>query len=232
MDITKLVRDPSIANEFGIVGDQVIAKKDCSILIPFNFIGHKLAVVSDQIFITSIFAIVIGNRYATCSACASMEISPDETSQIRIGGEEFLEFKFVAGQAVVPTTRVLIDSDLAFEINKYFYTHGRIPWYMSYDDVNVILEMHKEYNGLNISPNNIPFEIIASKICRDSKNKFAYYRHTDMTNPPVAVPFKSVLFNATNTTSKLLGSYLSDGVTSALISPAGRVETVETILRA
>ena len=138
----------------------------------------------------------------------------------------------MAGQVVIPTQNVLVDSDLAYEINKYFYTYGRVPWFMSYDDVNVILKYHKEYSGLNISPNNIPFEIVTSKITRDRNNKFVYYRHTGMAQGPVVVPFKSVLFNATNTTSKLLGSYLSDGFTSALLSPSESVETVETLLRA
>lgn len=232
MDISKLTRDSSLAENFVTVGTQVITKKDCSFLIPFNYLAHKLAKTGEQVFIASVFCIVIGDRYAVCSSCANLEISPDEINQIKILGVEYLEFKFAAGQTVIPTTKVLVDSDLAYEINKYFYTYGRVPWFMSYNDLGVILKDHKEYSGLNISPNNIPFEIVVSKITRDRTNKFLNYRHTPMAAGPVVVPFKSVLFNATNTTSKLLGSYLSDGFTSALLSPSETVETVETLLRA
>ena len=232
MDISNLKRDSSIADNFVTSGDRVLTKQDCSFLIPFNYLGHKLAKTGEQVFTAAIFCIVVGDRYAVCTCCANLEISPDEINQIKIRGEEYLEFSFVAGQVVIPTQNVLVDSDLAYEINKYFYTYGRVPWFMSYDDVNVILKYHKEYSGLNISPNNIPFEIVTSKITRDRNNKFVYYRHTGMAQGPVVVPFKSVLFNATNTTSKFLGSYLSDGFTSALLSPSESVETVETLLRA
>lgn len=232
MDISKLKRDPSLVDNFVTTNDRVITKQDCSFLIPFNYLAHKLATTGEQVFTASIFCIVVGDRYAVCASCANLEISPDEVNQIKILGVEYLEFNFAAGQVVIPTQNVLVDSDLAYEINKYFYTYGRVPWFMSYDDVNIILKMHKEYSGLNISPNNIPFEIVTSKITRDRNDKFTYYRHTGMSQGPVVVPFKSVLFNATNTTSKLLGSYLSDGFTSALLSPSESVETVETMLRA
>lgn len=232
MDFSKLVRDDNIADNFVQSGDRTLTKKDCSFLIPFNYLAHRLAKTGEQVFTVAIFAIVVGDRYAPCVACANLEITPDEINQIKIQGEEYLEFSFVAGQVVIPTRKVLVDSDLAYEINKYFYTYGRVPWFLNYDDVAVCLKMHKEYSGLNISPNNIPFEIVTSKICRDSSNKFLYYRHSPMKKSPVVVPFKSVLFNATNTTSKLLGSYLSDGFTSSLLSPSESVETVETLLRA
>jgi hypothetical protein len=163
------------------------------------------------------------------NACANLTLTPAEVNQIKIDGEEYLEFVFVKGQ-VVTTTRIVRDSDLLYEMNKYFYTFGRVPWFMSYSDVSRVMKMHKEYGGLNISPNNIPFEVVTSKICRDPKDKFKFFRHGNMVGNPVVVPFNSVLFNATNTTAKLLGNYLSDGFTSALLSPSDRVEKVETLL--
>lgn len=231
MDISKLKRNSQIVHDsFAIVDGKVIAKQDCSFLVPYNYINHKLAKTGEQIFIAAVFAIVVGDSYGVMNACANIQITPSEINQIKIAGDEYFEFNFVAG-SVVTTTKIVMDSDLLYEMNKYFYTYGRVPWFMSYADVNRVLAMHKEYGGLNISPNNIPFEIVASKICRDPKNKFVYYRHSDLKGNPVVVPFNSVLFNATNTTAKLLGNYLSDGFTSAILSPSDRTEMVETLLR-
>lgn len=232
MDIRGLKRNPAVIKEnFAIVGGKVITRNDCTILIPYNYISHKLAKLGTQIFTISVFAIVVGTDYGVMNACANVELTPNDTSQIKILGEEFIEFKFVKGQTVMPTLTIVKDSDLAYEANRYFYTHGRVPWFMGYEDVARVMKMHNAYCGLSISPNNVPFELIASKICRDGKDKFKYYRHGEMRGNPVVVPFNSVLFNATNTTAKLIGNYLSDGVTSALVSPSDRVETVETLLR-
>lgn len=231
MDIKNLRRDSfAVQDNFVINGENVMTKKDCFFLVPYNYINYKLASTGERIMIAAVFAIVIDGVYGVMNACANLVITPNEVNQIKINGEEYLQFGFVKGQ-VVTTTKIVKDSDLLYEMNKYFYTFGRVPWFMSYTDVNRVMKMHKAYGGLNISPNNIPFEVVTSKICRDPKDKFKFYRHGQMQNNPVVVPFNSVLFNATNTTAKILGNYLSDGFTSAILSPSDRVETVETLLR-
>lgn len=230
-DISSLKRDADlIAANFAVSGTDVITKKDCSIIIPYDYIHHKLAVVGNSVQIASVFAILVGNTYAAVVACATVVLASTETKQIKINGVDMLQFIFPAGSAVA-STRIVKDSDLAYEMNKYFYSFGRVPWFLNYDDIGELLRYHKEYAGLNISPDNIPFEIVASRICRDSDNKFKHYRFTPMNKSPVVVPFNSVIYNATNTTAKILGNYLSDGFTSALLNPSDRVETVETLLR-
>lgn len=232
MDIKNLKRNSeAIRQNFVVMGDKVVTKADCSFLIPYNYLTYKLAKTGERLYIAAVFAVVVGQEYGVMNACAQIHITPNETNQIKILGEEFIEFKFVKGQSVVETTEIVKNGDLLYEMNKYFYSYGRVPWFMSDTDVAKIFMMHKEYGGLNISPNNIPFEIVTSRICRDPKDKFKYYRHGEMKGNPIVVPFNSVLFNATNTTAKLLGNYLSDGVTSALLSPSDTVETPELLLR-
>jgi hypothetical protein len=233
MDISGLKRDAAFVREnFATVNGRVLTKRDCTFLIPFNYLSHKLATMGNQIYTAGVFAIVIGDRFASAVSCARVEISPNETKQIKILGEEYLEFRFPKGSVVLPSTNIIVDSDNIYEMNKYFYTFGRVPWFLSYNELGEIMRMQKEYGGLNFSPDNIPFEIVVSKICRDPNNKFVYWRHSPMKGNPVVVPFKSVLFNATNTTAKILGAYLSDGFTSALVNPSDSVEQVETLLRA
>lgn len=232
MKSSELKRDPNLIQEnFVEVDNRIITKQKCSLVIPYNYLQNKLARMGNAIYITSVAGVIIGDRYGALVACANINITPDETNQIKIDGEEFLEFVFEAGSAVMPSTMIVQDPDLAFEINKYFYTFGRVPWFLGYDDEGNVLKEHKAYSGLNISPTNTPFEIVTAKISRDPKNKFVLFRHSDMKGTPVVVPFSSVMFNATSTTAKILGNYLEDGVTSALLSPSNKTETVENLLR-
>ena len=60
MDISNLKRDSSIADNFVTSGDRVLTKQDCSFLIPFNYLGHKLAKTGEQVFTAAIFCIVVG----------------------------------------------------------------------------------------------------------------------------------------------------------------------------
>lgn len=232
MDITKLKRNPNLIKENLIVsGSQVFAKQACSILIPYNYLNYRMASISDKISILAVAAVVIGGEYGVLNGCASITITPSTTRQVKIGGAEFLEFGFEQGSVVIPDTTIVKDSDLLYEMNKYFYSFGRIPWFLNYDDVGFLFAYHREYGGLNISPNNVPFEIVTSVICHDYADKFKYYRHGEMKQSPMVVPFNSVLYNSTNATAKLLGANLEEGITSALISPSTKSEPIENLLR-
>mgnify|MGYP003592039203 FL=1 len=72
MDISKLKRDPSVVENFVTANDRVITKQDCSFLIPFNYLAHKLATTGEQVFTASIFCIVVGDRYAVCASFANL----------------------------------------------------------------------------------------------------------------------------------------------------------------
>lgn len=231
IDASKLRRDAqAIKNNFVIRDGKVLTKEDCSILIPYSYLNHNLASTGERIQILAVYAIVVGDVYAASVSSASVVIEPTESNQIKLFGEDFMEFIFPAG-SIVCSTEIVVNGGIVYPINENFYSYGRVPWFMSYDNVGDIFKSHKEYNGLNISPDNVPFELIASRVCRDPEDKFKFYRFTDFKKMPVVVPFNSVLFNATNTTAKLLGNYLNDGFTSALLSPSDRTEKVETLLR-
>lgn len=212
-------------------GDSIITKIACKILIPYNYLNYKLVSIGEKITVLAVAAVVMGEEYGVINGCCGLTIAPSTTKQVMIDGQEYLEFGFLAGDVVVSETTIVKDSDLLYEMNKYFYSNGRIPPFLNYFDVGNLFTHHKEYGGLNIAPNNTPFEIVASMICRDPDNKYTYYRHTEMKKLPVVIPFNSVLFNTTNTTAKLLGADLEDGFTSALVNPSEQTESIENLLR-
>lgn len=212
-------------------GDSVVTKVACKILIPYNYLNYKLVSIGEKITMLAVAAVVMGDEYGVLNGCCGLTITPSTTKQIMVNGQEYLEFGFLAGDVVVSETTTVQDSDLLYDMNKYFYSNGRIPIFLDYFDIGNLFTYHKEYGGLNIAPNNVPFEIVSSMICRDQNNKYTYYRHSDMKFSPVVIPFNSVLFNTTNTTAKLIGADLEDGFTSALVNPSQQTESIENLLR-
>lgn len=232
MDFTKLTRDYKlIENTLVETPKSYICKQACKIVIPYNYLSYRMATMGEKVSILAVAAFVVGNRYGVLNGCCSIDIKPTRTQQIKAGGTEYIEFSFDAGTEVITDRTIVKDSDLLYEMNKYFMSNGRAPAFMTQDDVGNLFALHREYGGLNISPNNVPFEIVTSIIAHDPVDKFKFWRHGDMKQPAVIVPFNSVLFNASSTTAKLLGANLEDGVTSALISPTTKAEAIETLLR-
>ena len=213
------------------VGDQIFTTEDCTIRIPYNYLKYKMAEIGDKIFILTVAVVIVGDRYGVLNGCCKVQISPASTKQLVENGVEYLEFTFNAGDVVCPTTLFVIDSDLIADMYKYFITNGRIPWFLDQEDAGRLFTYHRTYGGLNIAPNNIPFETVVSFIFRDPDNKFTYYRHTDMKKIPAVITFSSVLFNASSATAKLLGSNLADGFLAAIANPSESSNEIENILR-
>lgn len=212
-------------------GDQQIAAAPLSIFIPYNYLTSRLADIGEKINILAVGAVVSGGQYGLLNGSCKLTITPSISKQKIIDGIEYLEFQFAKGDIVIPSSLSVKDSDLIADMYRYFITGGRIPTFFDYDDIGNLFIMHKEYGGLNISSDNVPFEIVASMITRTNDDKFEYYRLSDMSKPPSIIPFKSVLYNAPTTTAKLLGSNLTDGFVSALVHPSDQPDELENMLR-
>ena len=53
----------------------------------------------------------------------------------------------------------------------------------------------------------------------------------NVNDPSVILPLKSIAYGLSNTTSRLMGNYLNDGMNSALVNPSTQNESIEDLLR-
>jgi hypothetical protein len=123
-----------------------------------------------------------------------------------------------------------------YKVYKEIIEGGHTPWYMGYNEMARIFDTARYHAGANVGGNHEVTELLVSIVARNAANRHEYYRTTikDMrdleTNKPVFIPLRSVEFAASNTLSKLAGSYFSRGVVSALVSPSERVERLDALL--
>ena len=79
--------------------------------------------------------------------------------------------------------------------------------------------------------------MIVSIISRDPIDKTIYYRNSIKNEQfvkdinPEYVSLSNVLFSATSTLTRLTGSYMSEGIVSALVNESQREERLEALLR-
>lgn len=240
MNIKSLVRDKSkVFSALQELSDgKVVAKQECKIYIPARFTDRGLAELGVDNYITGICAIVVDNHYAVMNVCAMLKIEPEETLKIKLQGEDYYEFSFAKGSTVISTLDLVKTDTLVYRIYDEIISKGRVPWYMTYDDLGHIFDTAKHHAGANIGENPEVTKLIVSMIARDRNDKSKYYRtvvenaDTLKKYPPAFIPLKSVLYAATNTTNKLAGSYFSDGVVSALVDETtGEPSRIESLLR-
>lgn len=219
-------------------GDQLITKTGCKIYIPTRWTDKNLAVVGKEIRTIAVFPIIVEDKYISISsAVASMPLTPSRTSIVTIGEEDFYEFLFDKGAVICPNLNLVRVSTMAYYLYDEIIAKAHVPWFLDYPDVLRLLSTAKMHGDITLAANNVPMELLTATIARQSSDVIKYFRHlvpnekASLVYKPDYVPLGNVLVGATNTTAKLMGNYLDDGITSALINPTTQIDPVETIFR-
>lgn len=241
MNFKSLTRDPSRVHDTleELPDGRLVTKTGCKIYIPARFAEQDLAILGVNNYIVGIYAIVTEDLYYGVSTVNAMiNIDPTDVNRIKIDDDSYIEFVFDPGATVIKSLNLVKIDVLTYKIYDEFFSKGRIPLYVNYNDLGGIFDTAKYHANANLGSSGEVTELIASMISRDPKDKTAYYRTSinnldDVDdNPPAFIPLRSVSYAATNTTARLGGAYFDTGVVSALVNPSDRVERIESLLTA
>lgn len=240
MNPKKLIRDPKKVHAYlrELPDGRLVTTKGCKIYVPARFAERGLAQIGIESYIVGIYAIVIDDLFYGVSMVNAMhQIDPSSTMIVQVDGDEYYEFTFDPGATVFTTTQLVRTDTLVYRIYDEIFSKGRVPWYLGYMELAKLFDTAVKHAGAKIGQQQEVTELLVSLIARDPKDRTRYYRQSVtspeeiMKNPPAFIPLRSVQYGATNTTNKLAGSYFSDAMVSALVSPTDRVERIESLLR-
>ena len=216
----------------------VMTLTGCRIYIPKRYIDQGIADIGSENYTFGIFPLVTpDNKYMLVNAIAFIYLNPSEFNNVFIDGEEFVEFKFDKGTTVIKTLMLVQKDTLVYSAFNEFISSGNIPWYIDYDDSGTLFDTASTIAGTSIGKNPEIIEILIATITRQTSNKMEQYRMlvhamSDIKlHVPARVPLKSVTYSATTTTNKLAGAYFDEGVSSALLNPTTKADTIGSILR-
>jgi len=236
----KYVRNPDIIKQNLITtkNGQIMTKVPCRIQVPSRFIDRGLGQIGIDTYVMGIFAIIDeSNNYSVCNINALVELDPFKTITVTIDDVEYYEFHFKANSVVVKTTDLIRRNVLMYNIFDELVFKGKVPWYMSYEDMGKLFDTAKSHADSNIGETQEVIEFIASIITRSKQDRKNYIRtiaqsYKDVEADKIAyVPMMSVFYSINSTMNKISGSYFSDGITSSLVTPTEKISTVESILR-
>lgn len=240
MDISKLERNPEMVHAIlkQMPDGSIMALKSCKIHIPVRYEEKDIATISNKVSTVAIFAIILDDKYYGIVTIPSfINLEPSYVNKIKIDDVGYYEMDFEEGSTVISSVDLIKKDVMTYYIYNEFIAGGKIPWFFSYSDIIRLFDNAQKFAGARVGANFAITDMVACTICRDSKDVTKFYRHQyktidqEQNNPPVILPLRNVSSGASNTTAKLLGSYFSDGMTSALINPSERLEHIEELLR-
>lgn len=214
----------------------ITAKKDLRILFPETWVGRDLAWIEGDIRVLTKCMILegSGNRYTVMNECAHWPLEPDSIGMNSVNGVNCYEFFFDKGGVVCPNYNLLMDEDLLYSIFTEFIEKGRVPPYFTDVDLSTIYLNSEYHTGRILSASNSVNEMVASSVVRKKDNELIHYRHvTDKDKEsPAYIAFRSPVYMASTTLTKMSTAFFKDGVTSALLTETKKVEPMERIVRA
>lgn len=237
---SKLIRDASVVNKAlkEMPDGGMVAAEQCRIQIPVRWNDRFLASVGAETFVLGIMAIIVNDtHYAVSNVCAQFRLNPDRVSRVMVEDEEYYDFYFEKGSKIFESINLLKQDTLVYYLFDEIITKGNIPWYMTYDDLGKMLDSTVYYTDTHLAENCEMNELIISLIARDSQDRTKYYRTAIEDQeyvskaPPEYVALSSVVYSASNTLNKIAGSYMSEGIVSALVSPSTDISRIESLLR-
>ncbi len=237
MDLKQYVRDGSKVQSYlkELPDGSVVTSKGCKIYIPARFRDKHLAELGNETYILGIFMMTVEDRfYAVNIVNAMMRIEPTSVNNVVLEGKDYIEFIFEAGDVVFPTTDLVQTNKLVYYIFDEIVAKGNVPVYIGYDDLCNLFETSEVFAGVRLASTPTIMHMLLSKIARDPNDLNTYFRQVTNGLDQDTVRYislRSSTHGATNTTARLLGSYFSDNITSALVNPSEREENVERILR-
>lgn len=238
LKINHLTRDAKrIQNTLKEMGNNLVTTTGCKIYFPKHYVNGKLGSIESNIHVLGIYAIVINDsHYAVSAICAKQILTPDTINNVTIDESPYLELIFEPNSVVILGLDTIKVSPFVFNIYDELIAKGKTPWYLDYADLGSLFDSALVHAGANLQSPRAILEMLSASRARLSTDRSKYYRNSlktqaeyDSTTPDM-IPLRSVAYGATNTTAKLLGSYLSEGISSALVNPSDHVEKVESLL--
>ena len=239
MNVTDLVRDPSLAKKHFVQSDDGVLMTNvaCSVMIPKRFVEVKLATVGSENKTMGICAWIVGKSYFITMTNAFIPLSPASVNEVDVDGDTYVMYNFDANSVVSPNLNLVKNSGVVYHIFTEILAKARAPWYINYLDRCKVFDSAPKHAGTNITKQTEVTELIVAHNTRLKSDRSKILRHAlktvdDLTKlPQVPTSIRTIEYSASSTLTSIGGSYQGRGFIRALNNPSERVEKMEEYLR-
>lgn len=218
--------------------NQIFCKEDCYVHVPVRFIEKNIGEIGHDNASFGIFPIILKNtlEYGVLSIDSMVNLNPFTVETITIGDADYYQLFFEANTAIITNTSVVRKDTIIYNILDEFIIKGKVPWYVSYEDLAKFLDTANTHANSNVANTPEIIEILASIVSRDVNNRKVYIRQVATDKGYISknieyVPLASVMYSVSGTVNKLIGAYMEEGITSALVTDSPEASHIEKLLR-
>lgn len=233
IELTRLKRKPDIITaKIEKTKGMIFTKEELSIVIPSRYINSSLASLGSSVVTTAIFAIIDeDHNYGVISLPISMELTPYKISNVTVDSVEYILLSFAKDSVLCPNTNCVVSSSFLYNLFDEFYIKGNVPFYISYEDLAVLFSSANEYAGSKLGNNQLAYEILTATITRTTENKNILYKERPDCKDFTYIGLNDRYYAFDNTGAKLVGGYMAEGISNAMVSPEKETTNLTKVLR-
>jgi hypothetical protein len=238
-DVTKLKRDKEALNKCVKIKDNVMyTLKKVYVMFPEKFIDKNMTKLGNTSLVTGVMAIIDeNNNYATSIIAGRITMYPNEIHSMLVDNIPYIVLEIEKDNVFIPNMNIIKEASVVFDMYDLFILKGKIPWYLTYEDIPKIFKNLNKYTGSKAGDNILTYEILTAIISRDKNDIHKEYRSTlksmnDLnTKQPTYVGLENIWYSYNTTVSKVVGNYMKLGIVSAINNKETKVDAIENILR-
>lgn len=236
IDISLLKRNPDAIKKHFIVKNSItLVKKTITVLFPERYIDRKLAILDTTTKLLAVHAIIDEElNYSVVSAPIIQILTPTKIGTISLGDDNYKTLEFTVDDepiVYIPNNNLAMSDSFIYDIFDEFFIKGKVPFFLTYEDISDVFKGAKEYAGANIGADPLVFEFLASVIARNNKDKKRYAR-LDPGCDIEYVGLNNPYYSFDNTAAKIIGSRFKVGLNTALVEPETKTSRTIQILKA
>ena len=219
-------------NLFKIVGKTVLfVGNKLEILIPDRYAQHGCLELTNEVKTLGVFDMKVNGKDSGYLLPARITIIPSEMETITVGTDKFVRLTLYENDVFIKNRDVVMDEQLAYVVFYEIIYGGNAPKFLTYDDKVFLFDTVSEVTGISFPTDHVVFEMMVALLHRDKKDISLQYRLGDMKDEPMNIPLRLVSHAALSTTSKIVGSYMDDGIDAALVNSSDINSDIEDLLR-
>ena len=203
-----------------------------TVTISKRFEGSNCLIIGNTVITMGIFDININDKHDVGYELPAMvEICPSETTTVNRNGDAYLVLTLYKNDIFIKDVNIIRDQKLA---NTAFHEGpftGNYPNFIDYDKSAFYLDVVCDITKTNFRVNHVINEFISAVTFRDADDITKQARHGNSKKPPICIPLRLISQIAESTTGKIMGSYMEDGIESAIVNAADKNSKIEDILR-
>ena len=201
-------------------------------LIPARYQNFNFCNIEENVTTFGIFDLVINDTELRGLLIPNIiTLTPTEISTVTIEDKSYVSCIFHKGDTFMKGRTLVKNKFLIIRMFKEFVGFANLPRFVTYENCHLLFSNINGMAEMNLHLDTVTEELIWAFLYRLTDDLRIQARYGTKEQAKEFIGLRNVTYGPDSTSAKIFGSYMSDGLNSALVNPNESNKPLEDIMR-